>query len=308
MKSKNALSTVLTLILILTIMSAVASAYEECSIEYDPETQSDGDPLSYMIDDVLAEDKTVCLFFYTDWCPYCHQQMPIIDRLNDEYAGSVTFISINVTARPDHAGEFGVSALPTMIAISGMNGDEYAREDISGFAMEAELVELISPGAGDEPDYTDGVGTKVLATKCDSCSDCTKKLNGDYGAVLLTTDLINVKGSCIIFGANNVVFDGGGHKIDGDDKGEFESGIAMTGKSGNTIRNCEITDFESGITLYGSSTNEIYKNKISSNYYGGIWISEKSNSNSIRDNVIEDNGKYGAFFSSNSNYNTFSLE
>ena len=305
MKSKNALSTVLTLILILTIMGAVASAYDSCSIKSNLETQSAGDPLSNRIDDILAEDKSVFLFFYADWCPYCHQQMPIIDQLGEEYAEELVFIHINVTARPDHAEEFGVSALPTMIAISGRNGDEYVIEDISGFAKKAELVKMISPGAGSEPDYAGGVGITALAAKCNSCSDCTKKLNGDYGTVVLTTDLINVRGSCIIFGANNVVFDGGGHKIDGDGAGEFESGIAMTDKSGNTIRNCEITDFESGITLYSSSKNEIYDNEISSNYYDGIWISD-SDSNSVYGNLIEDNGKYGVYFASDSNSNTFS--
>nr|QNO54193.1 Tol-Pal system protein TolB [Methanosarcinales archaeon ANME-1 ERB7] len=152
----------------------------------------------------------------------------------------------------------------------------------------------------------DGEVTAFATTTCDSCSDCTNKLNGDYDTVVLTTDLINVKGSGITFGADDVVFDGGGHIIDGDDTGEFESGITMNGKSGNTIRNCVITDFESGITLYGSSKNEIYENEIRSNYYDGIWISEESNSNNIHHNIIEDNGKYGVFFSSNSNGNTFS--
>jgi len=153
---------------------------------------------------------------------------------------------------------------------------------------------------------TDGGDATALAVKCNSCSDCTNKLNGDYDTEVLTTDLIDVTGSCITFGADNLVFDGGGHIIDGDDTGEFESGITMNGKSGNTIKNCVITDFESGITLYGSSKNEIYDNEISSNYYDGVWINENSDSNNIHDNVIEDNGKYGVFFSSNSNGNTFS--
>jgi parallel beta-helix repeat protein len=93
-----------------------------------------------------------------------------------------------------------------------------------------------------------------------------------------------------------VVFDGNGHKIDGDDTGEFESGITMSSKSGNTIKNCNIADFESGITLYGSSKNKIYDNKVSSN----------SDLNNIHDNLIGNNGKYGIYFSSDSNNNIFS--
>ena len=306
MNNKRALSALLTAMTTLSIAASMAAATDDggCLMDSTPEVRFTNDPLSNRIDDLLAEDDPIFIFFYSDRCPYCHQQMPIIDQLEGEYAGEVTFIWINVTERPDHAAEFDVRALPTMVAISGKNdAGEYAREEISGFRELTELRGILAPGAGDEPD---GVGVTALAAKCNSCSDCTKKLNGEYDTVVLTTDLINVEGSCIIFGADNIVFDGGGHKIDGDDKGEFESGIAMTSKSGNTIRNCEIADFESGITLYGSSKNEIYDNKISSNYYDGIWISEESNSNSIYSNWIEDNGKYGVFFSSNSNENIFS--
>jgi parallel beta-helix repeat protein len=156
----------------------------------------------------------------------------------------------------------------------------------------------------------DGVGnanvTAASSITCNSCEDCSNKLNGKYDMVILTRDLINVKGSCITFGANNVVFNGNGHKIDGDDTGEFESGITMSSKSGNTIKNCVITDFESGITLYGSSKNKIYNNEVSSNYYDGIWLSANSDLNNIHDNLIENNGNYGIYFSSNSNGNTFS--
>ena len=130
MKSKNVLSMVLTPILILKTTSAVASAYDGCSIESDPETQSAGDPLSCRVDNVLTNDKSAFLFFHSGWCPYCHQQMPIIDRLEDEYAGSVTFIRINPTARPDHAKEFGVSVLPTMIIIRGMDEDGHLQEEL----------------------------------------------------------------------------------------------------------------------------------------------------------------------------------
>jgi parallel beta-helix repeat protein len=161
-----------------------------------------------------------------------------------------------------------------------------------------------------EEEGNDGVGNaNVTATSnitCNSCGDCSNKLNGKYDTVKLTKDLVNVKGSCITFGANNVVFDGNGQKIDGDDVGEFDSGIMMSSKSGNTIKNCVITDFESGITLYRSTKNKIYDNEVSSNYYDGIWISTNSDSNNIHDNRIEDNGKYGVYFSSDSNNNIFS--
>jgi rhodanese-related sulfurtransferase len=98
--------------------------------------------LSSAIDDVL-DDKHVFLFFYTDWCHFCHQQMPIIDELEKEYAGKLAFIRINVNERPDYAEEFGVSALPTMFIISGKNEAGYAKQEISGLTEKARLKEII---------------------------------------------------------------------------------------------------------------------------------------------------------------------
>ncbi|MHC1575267.1 MAG: thioredoxin family protein [Candidatus Methanogasteraceae archaeon] len=121
MNNKQVLSALLTAIIVLTIATSMAAATDDggCSMDSTQEVQFTNDPLSNRIDDILAEDKSVFLFFYANWCPYCHQQMPIIDELEEEYAGDVTFIRINVTAVPDHAAEFNVTALPTMVMISG---------------------------------------------------------------------------------------------------------------------------------------------------------------------------------------------
>ena len=289
MNNKQVLSALLTAIMVLTIATSMAAATDAggCSINSNPEVQFTNDPLKSRIDDILAEDKSVFLFFYADWCPYCHQQMSIVDQLEGECAEEVAFIRINVTARPDHAAEFDVSALPTMIVISGTYEDEYLKEAISGFTAEAELREVIAPGEDDNS----GVRVAATSTKCNSCSDCTKKLNGYYDTVVLTTDLINVKGSCITFGTDNVVFDGGGHKIDGDDTGEFESGITMDGKSGNTIKNCVISDFSNGIYLWHAIDHEITGNTMISNDVG-IKLGW-SDSNNLSNNVVTDNIFYG---------------
>jgi rhodanese-related sulfurtransferase len=51
----------------------------------------------------VPDDNSVFLFFYTDWCHFCQQQLPIIDELEMEYAGKTAFIRINVNERPDYA-------------------------------------------------------------------------------------------------------------------------------------------------------------------------------------------------------------
>lgn len=82
MKMKKVLSTALITILILTITGTIVGAnVGSCSIESDPGVQFIDYILNNRINDILTKDKTVFLFFYSDWCPFCHQQIPVIDKM-----------------------------------------------------------------------------------------------------------------------------------------------------------------------------------------------------------------------------------
>jgi thioredoxin 1 len=332
MKSKSVLSTVLTTILILTIMSAVASAYDGCSIECDPEAQSAGDPLSYVIDDILADGESVFLFFYADWCPHCHHQMPLVDELESEYAGEVTFIKINVTERPDHAAEFGVSALPTMIVISGKNGaEEYVKEEISGFAEAVGLRGVIAFVVGGETggdadtmdpqhvaetmvgENTPQDGVTVNAKKCGGAITCAcgDTVTSDY----TLEDDLDCASIGLVVGATGIHIDGNGHHIIGTG-GEFSKGIKNDGYDYVTISNLTISGFESGIHLRNAANyNDITDNSIATGHLG-IYLADSNNneiahnyvhnnrhgvqisggtSNTIRRNTIDSNTHYGIY-------------
>ena len=281
--------------------------------------------LSSEIDDILA-DESVFVFFYADWCHFCRQQMPIIDQLEEEYAGKLAFIHINVTERPDYAEEFGVSAIPTMFVISDKKGEGYAKEEISGFTEQTRLREIIALGREDGSDDIDNdtdenplqagkdydaVGDvnvisslQTTRTTCYSCEDCTDKLkSGLYDEVILTTDITDHAGSCIglILGESNVVFDCNGHTIDGDDFAiDPEHGVAMMHGTGNTIKNCVISDFSDGIYLWDATNHVITNNNVISNDEG-IELGW-SDSNNINSNTVNDN--YNGIVLSNSNSNT----
>ncbi|MHC4499127.1 MAG: NosD domain-containing protein, partial [Planctomycetota bacterium] len=129
----------------------------------------------------------------------------------------------------------------------------------------------------DKPDGWNDVGTTGCTDpctgtiRCDSCSDCNRKLDGTFDTVILEADISDHHGSCIDFGAYDVVFDCDGHKIDGDDA-EYDIGIDFWG-GGNTVRNCDVTDFAIGIRLTTSqSGNALYNNTANSNTNTGIWL------------------------------------
>jgi len=169
---------------------------------------------------------------------------------------------------------------------------------------------------------------------CSTCDECEIKLNhGACSYVNLTRDITGYSGTCIDDPANfeNKIFDCQGHTIDGDDSGT-DRGIALDGKSGNTVENCVIKDFWNGISLWSSSNNNnIINNTVNSNgnyfYHGtGIKIGYSngntlvnntansnwddgiylyySSSNTMTNNIVNSNGEDGIYLVSSSNYNT----
>jgi len=124
---------------------------------------------------------------------------------------------------------------------------------------------------------------------CNSCSECTEKLNNaSCTEVYLTADIVNQTGTCIDNPANfnNKIFDCQGHKIERNRASENwpNTGIYIYEKTGNTIRNCIITKFDYGIYLESSSNNTITNNAANNNNHG-IYL-ESSSNNIMRNNTM----------------------
>ncbi len=137
--------------------------------------------------------------------------------------------------------------------------------------------------------------------ECNSCSDCTNKLNSaNCSQVNLTTNIINHSGTCINNPANfnNKIFDCQGYTIDGDDTGA-DYGIYLNAKTNNTIKNCIITDFERGFFLYYSSGNNLTNNSANSNTFAGIRVYYSPN-NTLT-NITANNNQYGIYLYSSTN-------
>lgn len=87
----------------------------------------------------------------------------------------------------------------------------------------------LSPEIDNKGNEKAGTVTASSSITCNSCEDCTNKLNsGLYDTVILSQDILNHTGNCIDFNADNVVFDCAGHSIGGDSPFDIEYGIKLT--------------------------------------------------------------------------------
>jgi thiol-disulfide isomerase/thioredoxin len=76
------------------------------------------------------------LFFYADWCPYCQRMQPIVDALEQQYAGRIEVLRLNVddASTQSKAIQFGVSGIPHMILLTA--GGQKAAQWIGARPME----------------------------------------------------------------------------------------------------------------------------------------------------------------------------
>lgn len=64
-----------------------------------------------------------------DWCPQCGPQEGVLDRVAPEFAGQVTFGSVDVGRYPAVLDTYGIKGLPALLLF---NDGEY-KETICGF-------------------------------------------------------------------------------------------------------------------------------------------------------------------------------
>ncbi len=70
---------------------------------------------------VVQQSSTVTmLHFYADWCPYCEQQRPVIDRLVQDLGSSlrVQFIDVDSASNAGLSRQYGVRSIPHTVLLN----------------------------------------------------------------------------------------------------------------------------------------------------------------------------------------------
>ncbi|NLX49443.1 MAG: hypothetical protein GXY82_06145 [Methanospirillum sp.] len=120
------------------------------------------------------------------------------------------------------------------------------------------------------------------------------------GSYVLTHDIAESSlATCIEIRASNVVFDGGGHLVDGTGTGG-SIGISVPGPAAGrnvTIRNVRVRDWDYGVHLHGARDSRIESCVLSDNLFGGAVLYLDATGNTVAGCTITGNG-YGVVLSS----------
>ena len=68
---------------------------------------------------VLQSDKPTIIDFWAEWCAPCRAIAPIIKDLADQYGDQVVIAKMDIDANPGTPGQYGVRAIPTVLAFQG---------------------------------------------------------------------------------------------------------------------------------------------------------------------------------------------
>ena len=69
--------------------------------------------------EVLQSDRPAIIDFWAEWCAPCRAIAPIVKELADEYGDRVKIVKMDIDANPATPGQYGVRAIPTVLAFQG---------------------------------------------------------------------------------------------------------------------------------------------------------------------------------------------
>ena len=75
--------------------------------------------------EVLEAGRPAVVDFGAPWCPPCRAMEPIFGELAGRFAGSASFLKLNIDDNPAVAQRYGVKGIPTFIVFD--NGREVER-------------------------------------------------------------------------------------------------------------------------------------------------------------------------------------
>jgi len=91
--------------------------------------------------EVLQSATPVLVDFTAEWCPPCHALDPVVEKLNQEWAGAVKVGHLDIDANVDVTMQYSIMGVPTLILFK--QGQPVER--LMGFMQKERILSKLSP-------------------------------------------------------------------------------------------------------------------------------------------------------------------
>jgi len=93
--------------------------------------------------EVLKSAMPVLVDFFATWCGPCKMLGPVLESVAQEFQGKARVFKVDIDESPELAGQYGITAAPTLLVFSGGKVVQKAM----GFQSQKQLAALLNSAA-----------------------------------------------------------------------------------------------------------------------------------------------------------------